>query len=300
MNVTDFISPDLLAKFGNIERPTNCTSCNKRPPRDYNERLCLQCAESACAMASTSSWTTRSAGQFAVAEVKGLSGDGPACHHCSSSQHIFGRDQETGYTYAKPCPGAGLSDALERFNDSKCPGNHHASTLANYETPLRQLAAYLNMATQWCEDIGNRLVFSKGLRLQGGTGVGKTHLLVAMSKVLTIDHGIRCRYIDWGDLMRLIRQGHDMDKGRDEIVQPFESVPVLFLDELGKGEKKDWRMDVLEDLIERRYRDEGVVTCVATNYSSDQLDKSVGKRVTSRLKEMTTPVQMAAPDYRER
>jgi DNA replication protein DnaC len=292
------ISPELLAKFGPIERPEFCTKCGRNPPRDYNERLCLACAQAGCVMSSAKAFTTRSAGGFAVAEVKGAQDGGPSCPHCSGTQHIFGR--ENGYSYAKPCRGAGLSAALERFNAAKCPGIHHASTLANYETNLRQLAAYLDRAVQWCEDVGSRLVFSKGLRLQGSTGVGKTHLLVAMLKVLTIDHGIHGRYIDWGVLMRLIRQGIDMGKGRDEVLEPFRTAPVLMLDEVGKGEKKDWRMDVLEDLVESRYSDETVVTCVATNYSSDELDGRVGKRVSSRFKEMTTPIQMAAPDYRGR
>ena len=101
------------------------------------------------------------------------------------------------------------------------------------------------------------------------------------------------------------------------------NVPVLLIDELGKGRKTQWQLDVLDELISKRYNS-CLSTFFTTNYplesqkrfpSTGQIDTNdpdfraslqaetladrVGERIVSRICEMADVLEFVdVPDYR--
>jgi DNA replication protein DnaC len=154
---------------------------------------------------------------------------------------------------------------------------------------------------------------SKGFLFYGRPGGGKTHLLAATLRWLSLEKGVACRYVEFMLLLSDIKAGFDSGRNQMEILKPLISVPVLAIDELGKERGTDWERSMLDELISRRYNG-GLATLFATNYFLDprapaeepgrmvrtsskdfqreaesmSLSQRVGDRIYSRLNEMCT------------
>ncbi|HOW44185.1 MAG TPA: ATP-binding protein [Candidatus Aminicenantes bacterium] len=150
---------------------------------------------------------------------------------------------------------------------------------------------------------------TKGLLFQGPTGVGKTRLLCAIGNQLIEEKGAEVFYIDWNDLTREMRSGEDTSN-RDfsvigQLLNQLAGVPLLLFDEIGSSKPSPWVEDNIYYLINRRYND-NLLTLFATNYYDDKvvdpetLTDRIGRRIRSRLYEMTDAVRLSGADYRQR
>jgi DNA replication protein DnaC len=154
---------------------------------------------------------------------------------------------------------------------------------------------------------------SKGFLFYGRPGGGKTHLLAAALRWLTLEKGVACRYVEFMLLLSDIKAGFDSGRNQMEVLKPLIGVPVLAIDELGKERGTDWERSMLDELISRRFNG-GLATLFATNYfleprpaaeepgravrtrsaefardaESMTLSQRVGDRIYSRLNEMCT------------
>jgi DNA replication protein DnaC len=149
-----------------------------------------------------------------------------------------------------------------------------------------------------------------GLMFQGPTGVGKTRLLcsIATGIMRRLDN-IEVYYIDWNDLVRLMRSGEDASS-RDyyainELVRKLTSVDLLLFDEFGASKVSPWVYDNIYFVINRRYNTQKI-TCFASNFMDgadndgrESLKIRVGERIRSRLFEMATAIEMKGSDYRK-
>ena len=173
------------------------------------------------------------------------------------------------------------------------------------------------------KDFSFRYPSARGFILSGPVGTGKTHLMVATLRHLTLELGARVGYVELGLLYAQIRRGFQDGKSGGEIIQPLSQLDVLALDELGKGRGSAFELETLDELIARRYN-ANKLTLFATNYSlkapeeraqrglidtatlleagkdSKLLCDRVGDRIYSRLCEMCEFVEfpMATPDAR--
>lgn len=134
--------------------------------------------------------------------------------------------------------------------------------------------------------------------LVGEPGRGKTHMLVRAARRLIVDHHVHLRYCTFSDLMDEAKRAMDAHgQSATEIFDDAARVPLLVLDDLGAGLGSDWSLNMLEALVDRRYRDL-LPVMGATNVPRGRWPDVFGARVGSRLLELCEPVVVGGPDRR--
>jgi DNA replication protein DnaC len=159
-----------------------------------------------------------------------------------------------------------------------------------------------------------------GLLFVGPTGVGKTHLAVAVIRELMLRKGVECLFYDFHDLLKTIRDSYNPGTQNTElgVLQPVLDVEVLLLDELAGSNPSDWVKETLHHIINWRYNYKKVTIITTTllsrstygssrgsqpsavpipdlDYTLDQL----GVTLRSRLYEMCKLVEISSDDFRK-
>jgi len=163
-----------------------------------------------------------------------------------------------------------------------------------------------------------------GLLFVGPTGVGKTHLAVAVLRELVLQKSVECLFYDFHDLLKAIRDSYNPVSQNSElsILQPVLDVEVLLLDELAASNPSDWVKETLQHIVNSRYNHKKVTLITTTlpfgapapagaarretrapsgeiipdvEFSLNQL----GVTLRSRLYEMCKLVEMHSDDYRK-
>lgn len=248
------------------------------------------------------------------------------CPSCQGEGFLF-QSRKRGYQSVSPCPDCtNLDRRIALFNDARLPARYHNKDIERFEDrrdgkgqgnlPEIKLRLY-RYAEEFVE--GN-----PGLLMSGRVGTGKTHLLVVLLRHLTLEKGITCRFIEFTHLLSDLREAYERNQSAAEILNRLSDVPVLAIDELGKGRKNDWQLGIIDELISKRYN-RCLSTFFTTNYDlrerprlkSKSVDTDdpdfrnafdletlvdrVGRRIVSRLFEMTEVVEFKdVPDYRLR
>lgn len=214
-----------------------------------------------------------------------------------------------------------VHDRVRLFNAAGIPGRYaqatygsytrgllsHADTSSGYMTTLKDLSDWINGWTPGHEN--------PGLILHGPVGRGKTHLLVGVVRELILRHGIQVRFVEFSRLLAQLKAGYSEGKSGASVIDPLVEVPVLAIDELGKGRMTDWELTVIDEVISRRYNAmactlgstnfaPGVATGAApanaavVNETPQTLGDRVGDRVYSRLEETCKFIELVGPDFR--
>lgn len=153
-----------------------------------------------------------------------------------------------------------------------------------------------------------------GLVISGEPGRGKTHLLAAIVYELVFRYGTSVRFVEFSHLIASIREGYDHDVGEARLLGPLVRVPVLAIDELGKGRGSDFESTILDEIVSRRYNAHAGPLLATTNFplvgrgkkegeslstgAMPSLAERLGERVWSRLKESCLFVEATGEDYR--
>ncbi|MBN1335668.1 MAG: ATP-binding protein [Deltaproteobacteria bacterium] len=215
---------------------------------------------------------------------------------------------------ARRCTCRVLPDRIDLFNRAGIPARHATSTFESFDVRRNPGARGAFSASRtwlkgWRQGEENR-----GLILTGPVGRGKTHLLCGILRSLVFDHGVEVRFVEFTHLLSALKAGFDEGIGEAVTLQPLVRVPVLAIDELGKGRATEWELAIVDSLVSRRYnalatvlattnfRAVGPTGCVEANLADPEkapsLGDRVGERVFSRLKEMCQFVPVGGEDYR--
>jgi DNA replication protein DnaC len=157
-----------------------------------------------------------------------------------------------------------------------------------------------------------------GLLFVGPTGVGKTHLAVAVLRELMLRKGVECLFYDFHELLKTIRDSYNPGTQSTEssVLQPVMDAEVLLLDELAASNPSDWVKETLQHIINSRYNYKKVTLITTTlqfgagpgsrPQPSGELIPDVeftlnrlGVTLRSRLYEMCKLVEMSSDDYRK-
>jgi DNA replication protein DnaC len=194
--------------------------------------------------------------------------------------------------------------ASEALADAGIPLQYKRCDLDNFRDYNDSLVRAVGRARAFAE---NFPVVERGLMFLGPSGLGKTHLAVAILKVVIARCGARALFRPMGALLRHIRDTYNpvFRSTEREVIHPVIDAELLVLDDLGRERPTDWVEETLTLIIDTRYN-ERRPTIVTSNYallddSSDPnaLISRIGFRTMSRLHEMCDVVQMRGVDFRE-
>ena len=142
----------------------------------------------------------------------------------------------------------------------------------NMEIVLQRMREYAENFTG--EDSGSVLFF-------GGTGLGKTHLSVAVAKKV-IEGGHTCIYTTSGDLFSDYRK-YRFDNGEnDRKTDKYTDCELLVIDDLGTELNGKDIAPFFYNLLNQRLN-AGRSTLISTNLSNNKLLEMYGERIVSRL-----------------
>lgn len=135
--------------------------------------------------------------------------------------------------------------------------------------------------------LGNFLV------LAGPTGVGKTHLAMAIAwEWFEDDFTVLFTRVD--DLLDELRRGYE-DKSYYRKLEALRRCSMLVLDDLGAEHGKEWAGEKIDRIVDWRYIDRTPLV-VTTNAKSEDLPPRVASRLSDHACSLV--VQIDAEDYR--
>lgn len=223
----------------------------------------------------------------------------------------------------RPCRTPHVGAVVGLLNAAQIPARYAEASFDGFRVHPGRDPDAVRRAADWRRRF--QPIKGKGLLVTGPVGVGKTYLLAAIARELA-EKGLSVRFTDFFQLLFDLRAGFSEGKSDSAQLGPLIDVDVLIIDELGKGRNRDYDKMVLDQLISTRYAQMKTVIA-STNYRLDDLtpafrahipleqevqnhefesdhygylESRIGRRIFSRLREMTTFLRLEGEDYRRK
>ncbi len=177
----------------------------------------------------------------------------------------------------------------EAFRNSCLSPHFRQRTFSNFvPTPGTQRA--YEVALEYRPEKGGLLFF-------GSCGVGKTHLAAAVAHRYLGQRAVL--FISCPEFLLELREEIQSVKKEKQrfLFSLARNAQILVFDDIGAEKSSEWVQETLFVLINHRY-EQMLPTIFTTNYTLDELDLRLGKRITSRLVEMCRSIRMTGEDWR--
>lgn len=158
---------------------------------------------------------------------------------------------------------------------------------------------HMKEVLEFCQDYANDFSpTSSGLYMYGLTGLGKTHLSLAIANVV-IDKGYDVCYASIQTIMNALEDEHFRKvKGDSSIKDDILSSDLLIIDDLGVEFSTQFTIAELYNIINTRML-HSLPTIISTNLSVPELEEKYGQRIASRILGGCLPVYFCGKDIRQ-
>lgn len=164
-------------------------------------------------------------------------------------------------------------------------------------SPRKRLSDYLDYCKSYAEDFS---ASSPNLLFYGATGLGKTHLSLAVAGEVA-KGGSSVIYDSASSLLRKLEKEHfnssktnDFDGTYDRIID----CDLLIIDDLGSEFSTSFTVSTIYDIINDRLNC-GRATIISTNFSIAEIEKRYSQRVASRIIGNYVPFLFIGKDIRQ-
>ena len=209
-------------------------------------------------------------------------------HYCDCFKRLVKSLQTENLNAVSP---AGDS-TFDNFNLAYYQGVTDPETGMDAYSRMGQIVSYCEA---YAEDFG---LSSPSLILYGNTGLGKTHLSLAIANK-AIEKGFNVVYGSAHNLLSEIEKEHFGRLKTDD--SPEENVlnaDLLILDDLGAEFSTSFTVSMVYNIINTRIL-KGLPTIISTNLWYDEISDKYGNRVYSRIIGNYTPLEFAGRDVRQ-
>lgn len=139
---------------------------------------------------------------------------------------------------------------------------------------------------------------AQGIIMYGGTGLGKTHLSLAIANVV-IERGYDVYYASVQSIMEKLEREHFGRKNTDESEkEAIINADLLIIDDLGVEFVTQFTTAALHDLLNTRML-KGLPTIISTNLEMDEIYEKYTQRIASRLFGSSLPLAFCGKDIRQ-
>ena len=208
----------------------------------------------------------------------------PGAHQCTRNGWIFAVD------CFFLCPVYKFHEQQYRIQkqiDQYVPESLQHATLENYTPQNESQIRLVTVSKRYLEK--KAWSQGKGIIISGQPGTGKTHTVVAIYKQL-IEKGVSVAFArpkTVGDFQSIERYYKQLEKQ-----------DVLIYDDMGTELRKDFIMDMLYVLFDKRLSSNKSVM-ITTNMTHNTFAQRIGKRIHSRFMEKNFFLEIEGEDYRQ-
>ncbi len=179
---------------------------------------------------------------------------------------------------------------FDNFNTEYYP----AESTENGVSPREKARKILDSCRRYAQGFN---AHTSSILFMGGTGLGKTHLSLAIANVV-INRGYSVVY---GTAQNILSDLQNENFGRDENLEYTErdvlAADLLIIDDLGTEFKNQFSVACLYNIINTRIL-KNKPTIISTNFSYDDLERDYNQRITSRIAGVYSTLMLEGNDIR--
>lgn len=193
----------------------------------------------------------------------------------------------------------------ERLKNLRIPPRYRSCTLSSFEADETN-KQFLNAAKKWCDTFTDQQSEGMGMYIYGPTGLGKTHMAVAMLRAVVSKNECSGLFLNYDIYTEMVHDARNADGvlpemyGDPNLLKYARRVfDVLVIDNLNNDRLTDYMANTTADLIESRWEMQ-LPTIITTSIIPDKLSSVFSPRTASMIKASCYIVGVGGSDYRLR